>query len=80
MLATMCERESDSLSLLDHRRSVRGADGARRDGDWPESAEVLAAVGPHAVLHVLAEVLLWLNTLLKDDMKGFKIKINPYPN
>ena len=58
------------VSLLDDRRPVRGADGARRDGDGPQRAEVLAAVGPHTVLHVLTEVLLRLDALLKDDRKG----------
>ena len=57
------------VSLLDDRRPVRGADGARRDGDGPQRAEVLAAVGPHAVLHVLPKVLLRLDALLNEKRK-----------
>ena len=55
--------------LLDNRRPVRGADGARRDGDGSQRAEILAAVGPHAVLHVLPKVLLRLNALLNGERK-----------
>ena len=60
-------------SLLHHRRSVSGADGAGGDGNRPQRREVLAAVGPHALLHVLPEVLGRLDALWNGWMEGDEI-------